>query len=249
MYESGNRIMNSEKAGLSAHQGCVAAREGFCARFEKHHMAELCATNAFRRYRAGTNITLADMDTGPAMIVREGIISIVHTFGDGRRQVLDLLFPGDLLLQDMSDANDGRQIQAACEVVTCEISQGRLFQLGLDVPEIGKTLFDVLREFITRKNTHLLDLGRKRADERVASFLLEYRRRATRENADMTTIKLMVPRSTIADFLCLTRETVSRSFTQLREEGLINLNNHDEIDIIDFEALCRRASGDDSVGP
>ena len=241
--------MNLEKAGLPVHRGCVASREGFCARFEKHHMAELCAENAFRRYPAGTIIKLADVDSSPAMIIREGIISIVHTFHDGRRQVLDLLFPGDLLLQDMSDARDGRQIQAACEVVTCEISQRRLFQLGLEFQEIGRTLFDVLREFISRKNTHLLDLGRKRADERVASFLVEYGRRATRENADRTSIKLMVPRGTIADFLCLTRETVSRSFTQLREEGLINLNNHDEIDIIDFQALCRRANGDDSIGP
>jgi CRP/FNR family transcriptional regulator len=121
--------------------------------------------------------------------------------------------------------------------------------LGIEVPEIGRTLFDVLKEFISRKNTHLLDLGRKRADERVASFLVEYGRRAPRENADGTSINLLVPRGTIADFLCLTRETVSRSFTQLREEGLINQNNHDEIDIIDFPALCRRASGDDSVGP
>ena len=240
--------MNSENADFSAHRGCVAAREGFCARFEKHHMDELCAGNTFRRYPIGTIIKMADADASPAMIVREGIVSITHTFHDGRRQVLDLLFPGDLLLQDMSDTGDARQVQAASEVVTCELSQRRLFQLGLEIPEIGRTLFDVLRDFISRKNTHLLDLGRKRADERVASFLVGYGRRAIRENANRTCIKLMVPRSTIADFLCLTRETVSRSFTQLREEGMISLNNHDEIDIIDPQALCARANGDDSIG-
>ena len=49
----------------------------------------------------------------------------------------------------------------------------------------------------------------------------------------------------IADHLCLTRETISRSLTSLREDGVLTTRNHDEIEIKDMEALRRRANGDD----
>jgi CRP/FNR family transcriptional regulator, nitrogen fixation regulation protein len=59
----------------------------------------------------------------------------------------------------------------------------------------------------------------KSAEERVAGFLLEMAGR----NSASQSIELPMSRQDIADYLGLTIETVSRTFTQLAQSGTIVL--------------------------
>jgi CRP/FNR family transcriptional regulator, nitrogen fixation regulation protein len=62
-------------------------------------------------------------------------------------------------------------------------------------------------------------LGRKTAQEKIASFLLDLARRMRRSDR----IELPMPRTDIADHLGLTIETVSRTLTQMVRAGLIRV--------------------------
>ena len=66
-------------------------------------------------------------------------------------------------------------------------------------------------------------LGRRSAEEKVASFVLAWRDRLARLGAATTTLPLPMGRQDIADFLGLTIETVSRTFTKLERDGLIEI--------------------------
>ena len=87
----------------------------------------------------------------------------------------------------------------------------------------------------------MLLLGRKTAKERLASFLLGLSCRAVKRRQQATPLPLPMSRADIADYLGLTTETVSRSFTQLRQAKLIAKDRQNRVEIRDFEQLTELA--------
>jgi CRP-like cAMP-binding protein len=75
----------------------------------------------------------------------------------------------------------------------------------------------------------------KSAEERVAGFLLEMADR----NSSAGAIELRMSRQDIADYLGLTIETVSRTFTQLVQSGTIALESSRRIVFRNRAALNR----------
>ena len=72
---------------------------------------------------------------------------------------------------------------------------------------------------LERAHDHMVLLGRKTAQEKIATFLLDIGRRMPGGNR----FDLPMQRSDIADHLGLTIETVSRTLTQFARDGVIKL--------------------------
>jgi CRP/FNR family transcriptional regulator len=111
------------------------------------------------------------------------------------------------------------------------------------------TLYFQLYQAVARELASARDLmlttGQRTAAERVVSFLLALSRRNARTGRDPTMLELPMTRSDIGDFLGLTIETVSRTFTKLRAMGLIELVHSSEVKLIDIDALKSLADGED----
>jgi CRP-like cAMP-binding protein len=82
--------------------------------------------------------------------------------------------------------------------------------------DLSQQLWDATTRELQRFRNHMLLLI-KTAEERVAGFLLDIARRTATTNS----IELVMSRQDIADYLGLTIETVSRTFTQLEQSGAI----------------------------
>jgi CRP/FNR family transcriptional regulator len=84
-----------------------------------------------------------------------------------------------------------------------------------------------INEFAVRELSQAQDqlvlLGRRSAEERVATFLIGWRDRLARLRGPTETVSLPMSRQDIADFLGLTIETVSRTFTKLERDGVIEI--------------------------
>ena len=81
---------------------------------------------------------------------------------------------------------------------------------------------------------HMMLLGRKTAMERVATFLLEMDRRL----ATTAMIALPMCRRDIGDYLGLTLETVSRSLSEFRKQGILGLSGARQIVLRDRQRLA-----------
>jgi len=77
------------------------------------------------------------------------------------------------------------------------------------------------------------------------SFLLAFSRRAERNGQDPAGFELPMTRADIGDFLGLTIETVSRTFTKLRTLGLIRLPQSNRVELVDLDQLESLAEGQD----
>ena len=152
---------------------------------------------------------------------------------DGRRQITGFLSAGHLL----GLAPEGVCVytaEAITEVSLCRYKRKAFDRLIDEVPGFAKRLLAVASHELCAAQNQMLLLGRKAATEKVASFLLLM---ADQQGKDgEATIDVPMTRNDIADYLGLTIETVSRTLTKLRQDGLIALPSPDRIKIRDRDA-------------
>ncbi len=92
-----------------------------------------------------------------------------------------------------------------------------------------KRLLEVAANELVAAQEQMLLLGRKTARERLASFLVMQSRQGMPSGQSRQRFRLPMTRSDIADYLGLTIETVSRTLTRLRAEGMIAIMSQSEL--------------------
>jgi CRP/FNR family nitrogen fixation transcriptional regulator len=153
--------------------------------------------------------------------VASGTVRTAKLLSDGRRQIDAFHLPGDIF-----GLESGQVHRFTAEAVEEAVVEGyrrcRLGGLLHDVPEFGDQLMSATLASLERAHDHMVLLGRKTAQEKVATFLLDMAGRLAR-GGNVERLELPMPRSDIADHLGLTIETVSRTLTQMVRDGLIRL--------------------------
>ena len=94
---------------------------------------------------------------------------------------------------------------------------------------------------LSRSREKAISLGRKSAQERLASFLITMAERIGKNEADACVMELPMSRRDIADSLGLTIETVSRQLSELRDAGLIETSGRSQMRLLDTDRLNARA--------
>ena len=152
---------------------------------------------------------------------------------DGRRQVEDFHFPGDLFGLE-SGVVHRVSAQTLGEAIVRVTSRAALAALAAERGDVARRLLDLTTDNLRRSQDHVRMLGRRAACERVAALLLDL---AERTGAQVL-LDVPMTRQDMADYLGLTIETVSRTFTQLQQDGLIALPATRKVLLRDREALA-----------
>lgn len=151
--------------------------------------------------------------------VVSGAIRTYKLLSDGRRQIDAFHLAGDIF--GLEAGTDHRFTAEAVNGATVlAFRRCRLEALTRDDPHLRSEVLSSMMRSLERAQDHMLLLGRKTAQEKIATFLLDM---ANRISADHEHFELPMQRSDIADHLGLTIETVSRTLTQFARDGLINL--------------------------
>jgi CRP/FNR family transcriptional regulator len=173
--------------------------------------------------------------------VEKGTVCLYKTLPDGRRQIVDFAYPGDII----GLGAPGEHVfsaQAICLTRLRCLPCGALHEFARLDPEIGLQLYRTLSDQLLAARDLLLTVGQRNATERLAALLVALARR-TERGGDPERIALPMTRADIADFLSLTIETVSRTFTKLRQAGIIDLAQSSLVVIRDRAALEQLAAG------
>jgi CRP/FNR family nitrogen fixation transcriptional regulator len=154
---------------------------------------------------------------------------------DGRRQIVDLLLPGDLFGFSVLDEYDST-IEAIAEgTVVAAYPRRRVEMLADSNPQLAREIRQVAFAALSRLQAQLLILGRVTALEKVGSFILEMVSRLSAANSN--SVALPMSRYDIADYLAVSVETVSRSLTDLKHRGVIKLAGTRIVMIVNRNAL------------
>lgn len=180
-------------------------------------------------------------------LVEAGHICISRLLADGRRHVIDFAYPGDIIGLGALDRHAASAQATTRTRVRC-IPVAQLHDIAARDASLSRKLYDAMAHELMAAREHLFAVSQCTATERVAGFLLSLSRRNARRGEDPTEIVLPMTRTDIADFLGLTIETVSRTFSKFRADGLIDVEQCVLVTIRDADALAEAAAGGCSRG-
>ena len=175
--------------------------------------------------------------------VERGVVCLYKTLSDGRRQILDFAYPSDLIGLGAADEHVFSAQAIMSTRLRC-MPASRLHEVARHDPQVSMQLYRALSRQLLAAHDLLLTVGQRNATERLAALLVALSRNNERNGTDPLRIALPMTRADIADFLSLTIETVSRTFTKMRKSGLIELVQSSLVLVRDRRALQQLAAGE-----
>jgi CRP/FNR family transcriptional regulator len=156
--------------------------------------------------------------------INRGDVRVFKSLADGRRQIIGFTGVGQFL----GLAVGGRyafSAEAMNDVELCRFDRGAMKNVFDAFPALERRLLDVATHELVVAQEQMMLLGRKTALERVVSFLLRWAETKGHDDNAAVTLALPMSRMDLADYLGLTIETVSRSLSQLKRDGLVQFSD------------------------
>ncbi len=220
---------------------CDVRSRAVCAVLNNAELSELARVNRRKALDAGDCIFFEGDEAEAYYVVMDGSLKLYKLLADGRRQVTGFLFKGDFvgLTFNSGHAFTAEALEGA---QLCQMPKEK-FELFLsDSQPLSRKLLQVATAGIVSSQEQMLLLGRKTAQERLASFLVWMSARAEERGDDRSRLLVPMSRTDMGDYLGLTVETVSRSMTKLKTKGVISLSDRGVIEILDHDVLEEMAA-------
>ena len=213
-----------------------------CAALDESEVREVAAITKTMEFGAGDPLIDEGQPAVHVFNVTSGAIKVYKLLVDGRRQMTGFLFPGDFLGL-ANDETYAYSAEAVTSSTVCRFPRNKLEALLARYPKMERRLLGIASHELAAAQEQMLLLGRKTALEKIASFLLMLSRRAAQRELESNPVSVPMSRNDIGDYLGLTTETVSRTFSQLKANGVIELLAGGKVRLADPTALQDIAEG------
>ncbi|SOC42838.1 CRP/FNR family transcriptional regulator [Rhizobium subbaraonis] len=224
-------------------RACEARHGGVCGALSPEQLVELSKHSTRKRLVAGTEVVGQGEDMGAFANIMRGVVKLTRMMPDGRQQIVGLQFAPDFLGRPFAEESP-HSAETATDAEICTFPRQMLERLVGRTPDLEHKLYQQSLKELDEARDWMLTLGRKNAQEKVASFLFLIATHYDPETVDGSVFDLPLSRADIADFLGLTIETVSRQFTRLRKDGVIQIENNRHVIVPDIERLQHSAGID-----
>jgi CRP/FNR family transcriptional regulator, anaerobic regulatory protein len=194
---------------------------------------------ARRRVKRGEALFNAGAEFKALYAIRSGFFKTSVVDGDGREQVTGFFMAGELL--GMDGVGTGHYNGAAIALEdseVCVMPFALVEDMARQLPALQRHLHAVLAREIVRDHGVMMLLGSMRAEERLATFLINLSKRFVRRGYSPSDFQLRMTREELGSYLGLKLETVSRLFSQFQKDGLMEVNQK-HVRILDIAGLER----------
>jgi CRP/FNR family transcriptional regulator len=169
--------------------------------------------------------------------IRTGFFKTSVATPDGLEQVTGFQMAGEIIGLDgiVTDQHSCNAI-AIEDADVCVMPFSNVEQLSRDFPVLQRHVHKVMSREIVRENSMMMMIGNMRSEERLAVFLLNLVQRLHARGFSQAEIILRMSREDIASYLGMKLETVSRAFSRLSDEGIIEVKQR-YVGILNPQAL------------
>ncbi len=223
-------------------QDCAVHTRAFCAVLDDDALSRLEQLHTIINLESEDGLFMEGDDATFFFTVLSGALRLSKLLPDGRRQITGFVLPGEFIGLSLGDIYVDNA-EALTDASLCRFNVSDLERIGQENPEMDSRLLTMTNSTLTQARDHMLLLGRMKAPEKIASFLIGLMDRAAAADQPTDPLRLPMSRADIADYLGLTIETVSRTFTRLKVDKVISLPEHNRVQIENMEALMALAEG------
>ncbi|QEL12679.1 Crp/Fnr family transcriptional regulator [Kushneria phosphatilytica] len=175
-------------------------------------------------------------------VVSQGWAYSFYSLEDGTRLILDIYLPGDVIgLREFATSEHLASVETITECTICRFPHKHLTDVFQQSSKLTRVFFAVASTQQSILVERMINLGRRDAVGKIAHFLCEMHTRLQRTNDDLHgQFRLPLSQQMLADIMGLSAVHVSRVFSQLRNEALVERERH-RIRIPDLERLIQFA--------
>lgn len=169
--------------------------------------------------------------------IRTGFFKTCVASEEGRDQVTGFQMAGEVIGLD-GIVNDLHTCNAVAleDAEVCVMPWDRIEELSREVPALQRHVHKIMSREIVREHGVMLLLGSMRAEERLATFLLNLVQRLHARGFSQSELVLRMTREEMGSFLGLKLETVSRTFSKFVEEGIVEVRQR-HVHILNTDGL------------
>jgi len=192
---------------------------------------------ARRRVKRGEPLFKAGAEFNAIYAIRSGFFKTSVVDGEGREQVTGFFMGGELMgLEGLGTGAYNGTAVALEDSEACVLPYALIEEMSRELPVLQRHLHAVLAREIVRDHGVMMLLGSMRAEERLATFLLNLSKRFVRRGYSASDFHLRMTREELGSYLGLKLETVSRLFSRFQEDGLIDVQQK-HVRIVDTAGL------------
>ena len=196
-----------------------------------------------RRLGAGEPLIHEGHTDAPLYTLLRGWAFRYKTLSDGRRQILSFLLAGDFIgvQQKMGDAA-AHGVETLTDALFCVFQRDALWELHRRSPTMGFNVTWLTAHEESMVDDTLLSVGRRSAEERIASMLILLFKRAAALQADAGAGGVAFPltQQHIADGLGLSLVHTNKTLRKLERRGLHRIDDG-RLYLGDVKAMARLA--------
>lgn len=192
-----------------------------------------------RKYKKGQVLFFEGDVEDKLYIVNKGKIKVYKYNKEGREQILHILSDGEFV-GDMSLLKKGKfqfNAEALEDTYICTIAKDDFDRIITSNPEITLKILEVLHDRLINLENLIQNLSTKDVEVRIASMLKSFAENYGVKQEDGIMIELPLNREEMANYIGVTRETISRKLTALQEEDIIELIGNKKLIIKDLDYL------------
>lgn len=220
------------------HKLC-AGRVSLFTSLDREQLLKVIKLIIHKEYKKGELLLFEGEVRNDLVIVNKGQVKAFRNTIDGKEQILYIFSEGDFfgeknLLRDQA-SNYG--VEALEETHVCIIHKNDFQKLVQEYPDIGLKVMEVLCQRLDRLENTVETMGTRTVSARVSSVLLEFADKFGKPSSEGTIIDLPLSREGIANYVGLTRETVSRKMSSMQDEGLIEMIGNKKVLLLNRPAL------------
>jgi CRP-like cAMP-binding protein len=199
---------------------------GFLRQKDAEYLISLCGPP--RIVPAGANLFPHEHHARHATVILSGVACRYKMIADGRRQIVALLFPGEVngLCDAVGPPPSGFLALRACTI--SQLQYKDLQRIRTEFPQIDVALWAETVSDIAIAEEWLFNIGQRDALERVAHLLCEiiFRHRRVGLVGEPIELKMPLTQIELADSTGLSPVHVNRTLNELRTKNIIGTQPH-----------------------
>ena len=225
---------------------CENCRKDVCAKkvpifstLDSCELSEIVDRIIHKEYKKKELIFSEGNKANTLYFVNEGKIKIYKYTKDGKEQILYLLSEGEFFgeLNILKESKYGFNAEAIEDCKICTLSKDDLKDLLIKKPIISIKMLEALTERITSVENLVQNIATNDVNSKIAYLLVSLADKYGIENAGCIIINLPMNREDMANYIGITRETLSRKLKKFEEDGLIQIVGTKKIVILNKTEL------------